>query len=226
MNQQYKTKAIILRRTAYGEADRIMQLLTPNHGKVAGIAKGVRRGKSKLAGGLELFAVCDVTLLKGKGTILTVTSARIDTFYGKILHDYERLQLGYEAIKEVSKATENAPEPEFFELLHQTFDYLNDLSIPLPLVEIWFRLQLSLLLGQGLNVTSAVDNERLSADKRYDFDVSDMLFVPRENGRFTADHIKLLRLLTTKNPRVVSHVGGIDSLFEENLWLSRVVSGA
>ncbi|PLS81140.1 DNA repair protein RecO [Candidatus Saccharibacteria bacterium] len=223
---QFKTKAIILRRTPFGEADRIMQLLTPDHGKVSAIAKGVRRGKSKLAGGLELFAVCDVTLLKGKSEILTMTSARIETFYGSIMRDYDRLQFGYECIKEVSRASETAPEPEFYELLRQSFDYLNDGAIALPLIEIWFRLQLSILLGQGLNVTTGEQNQRLSADKRYDFDVSDMLFVEREAGRFTADHIKLLRLLTTKNPRVVSHVGGIQSLLEECLWVSRVVSGA
>ena len=55
--QTLRTEAIILRRTNYGEADRILNMLTPQHGKVSAIAKGVRKAKSKLAGGLELFAV-------------------------------------------------------------------------------------------------------------------------------------------------------------------------
>ena len=37
-----KTKAIVLKRTDYGEADRILQLLTPE-GKKSVMAKGVRR---------------------------------------------------------------------------------------------------------------------------------------------------------------------------------------
>jgi len=49
-----KTKAIVLRRTNYGEADRIIQFITPV-GKISAIAKGVRREKSRLAGGIELF---------------------------------------------------------------------------------------------------------------------------------------------------------------------------
>ena len=51
-----RTKAIVIRRTNYGEADRILQLLTPDYGKVSVMARGVRREKSKLAGGIELFA--------------------------------------------------------------------------------------------------------------------------------------------------------------------------
>ncbi|HRQ86596.1 MAG TPA: recombination protein O N-terminal domain-containing protein, partial [Candidatus Saccharibacteria bacterium] len=46
-----RTRAIILRRTNYGEADRILQLLTPE-GRKSAIARGVRKEKSKLAGGI------------------------------------------------------------------------------------------------------------------------------------------------------------------------------
>ena len=55
-SKDLRTKAIVLRRTDYGEADRILQLLTPS-GKRSVIARGVRKEKSKLAGGIELFSV-------------------------------------------------------------------------------------------------------------------------------------------------------------------------
>lgn len=51
----YRTQAVVLRRTNYGEADRILQLLTPD-GRRSVMARGVRKEKSKLAGGVELFA--------------------------------------------------------------------------------------------------------------------------------------------------------------------------
>ena len=47
-NRDLRTKAIVLRRTDYGEADRILNLITPQ-GKIAVIAKGVRKEKSKLS---------------------------------------------------------------------------------------------------------------------------------------------------------------------------------
>ena len=57
----YRTQAVVLRRTNYGEADRILQLLTPD-GRRSVMARGVRKEKSKLAGGIELFAVSDVVI--------------------------------------------------------------------------------------------------------------------------------------------------------------------
>ena len=64
----HRTRAIVLRRTNYGEADRILQLLTPD-GKKSVMARGVRREKSRLAGGIELFAVSDVVIGEGKGEL-------------------------------------------------------------------------------------------------------------------------------------------------------------
>ena len=75
-----RTRAIILRRTNYGEADRILQLLT-EQGRRSVIARGVRREKSKLAGGIELFAVSDVVIGEGKGELGVLTSARLVQFY-------------------------------------------------------------------------------------------------------------------------------------------------
>src|SRR5690606_14086211 len=93
-----RTRAIVLRRTDYGEADRILQLLTPQ-GRRGVLARGVRREKSRLAGGIELFAISDVVMTRGKGELNILTSARLVVFYRHILEDYETLQFAYEAVK-------------------------------------------------------------------------------------------------------------------------------
>ena len=62
------TSAIILKRVDYGEADRILTLLTPDHGKLSLMAKGVRKIKSKLAGGIELFSISTITFAEGRGS--------------------------------------------------------------------------------------------------------------------------------------------------------------
>jgi len=220
---QLRTKAIILRRTNYGEADRVLQLLTPNDGKIGAIAKSVRREKSKLAGGLELFAVSDVTILSGKGDLGIVSSARLEKFYGNILHDYDRLQLGYEIIKQVAKAVETIPENAFYELLRQSFEYLDEAGIDARLIEIWFRLQLAILLGVGLNVVTDINGMKLVEDSQYQFNTSDMAFEHTPTGKFTTRHIKLLRLLTLRDPRIISKVSGIGDLVDDCLWLARIV---
>lgn len=67
----------MLRKLDYGEADRILTLLTREHGKLGAIAKGVRRTSSKLAPALELFAHVDVQLAHGRNLDVVVQAVRL-----------------------------------------------------------------------------------------------------------------------------------------------------
>jgi len=221
MPQQIRTRAIIVHRTNYGEADRILHLLTPDHGVVSVIAKGARREKSKLAGGIELFTLSDVTIMSGRGDMGTLTGARSNTYFMHILDDYARLQFGYEAIKQVRRAAEIVPEPAFFDLLAECFALLDNKKIPLQLVEAWFWLQLAILLGVGMNLATDDQGQKLKADSRYDYRGEEAVFSENENGQFSADHIKLLRLLSAQNPRIAAQVKDIEPLLEDIVWLAR-----
>lgn len=215
-----RTKAIVLRRTNYAEADRILQLLTIDQGKISVIAKGVRRERSKLAGGIELFAICDVSVVPGKGDMGTLTSSRLDTFYAHIMEEYNRLEFGYTAIKYVSNASEMINDPAYFELLRGTFMALNDKDIDVRVVESWFWLQLAILHGLGLNLSTDENGMKLVEESRYDFDESTMHFIYNEQGRFGTEHIKLLRLLSAQTPRIAQQVKGVEDLIGECLWLA------
>ena len=67
--KRYTDQAIVLKRVDYAEADRIVQVITRENGKRSLMARGVRRAKSKLAGGIELFSVSSITAIVGKGDI-------------------------------------------------------------------------------------------------------------------------------------------------------------
>ena len=214
----------MLRRTNYGEADRILRFLTPHDGVLGAIAKSIRKSKSKLAGGLELFATCDITIIEGRGELGIVSSARIKQYFGSILQEYERMQFAYEAIKKVGTAVETVAEPEFYELLQHIFQCLDNLKIDWRLSEIWFRLKLAQLLGRGLNLHYDTAGEKLDGEKTYNFDVAEMGFAPSQTGRFNADDIKFLRLASIKSPEVLAHISGLEKVLENSLWLSRVIS--
>ncbi len=216
-----RTKAIVLRRTNYGETDRIVQFLTPEHGIVSAMAKAVRKEKSRLAGGIELFAKCDITVGAGRGELGIVTAARLDEFYGNILTDYDHLQFGYEAIKQITRAANTVEEPAFFDLLEQTFLSLNDVQIDIRLIEAWFWLQLAILLGVGLNLETDIEGTRLRQETVYAFSSADHGFVPNQNGHLTSDHIKLLRLLSAQAPKVAAHVKGVQELISDVAWVAR-----
>ena len=206
-----KTRAIVLRRTNYGEADRILQLLTPE-GRRSVMAKGVRREKSKLAGGIELFAICEVVLGEGRGDLGILTSARLIYFYNNIIKDYDRLQFGYFAIKQVTRASETVDEPEWYDMLSEVYMGLDSLTISLDLTQTWFYLKHAGLLGHQLNLEVDTTGEKLKAERTYRYDVGEQGLREVINGEITAEHIKLLRLISTRSLKILAQIGGISEI--------------
>lgn len=212
---QLNTRAIVLARTNYGEADRILTLLTPESGKLRVMARGVRKMKSKLAGGIELFSVSDVTYINGRGAIGTLVSTRLVKHYGIIVTSIERVQLGYELLQLLNKATEDAPEPEYFQLLEYVFQALNEPLIDLQLVSAWFEAQLLRQAGHSPNLHTDTAGKKLSPEASYMFDFETMGFAAKQDAPYNAGHIKTLRLLFSHHqPSVLSNVQGISEALE------------
>jgi DNA repair protein RecO len=209
---QILTTGIILSRTDYGEADRIITVLTPDHGKLRLMAKGVRRIKSKLAGGIELFSTSHITYIQGKGEIGTLISTRLIKYYSTIVKDIDRVQLGYELIKQSNKATEDEPEAAYYGLLEQAFQALDDASIELELIRSWFQAQLLRQAGHTPNLRTDTNDRPLNADMTYNFDVEAMTFEPHGSGKYTASQIKTLRLLfSPHSPTQLEKVQGMET---------------
>lgn len=207
MKHQVATKGIVLARTDFQEADRILTILTPDHGKARVMAKGVRRQKSKLAGGIELFSVSEITLLPTRGELQTLVSSRLITHYGNIVKDITRTMLAYEILKRINRVTEDEPGEEYFMLLAATLKGLDDLGIDVALVELWFLVQLLAITGHTPNMKIDTDGQRLSAEEAYIFDFDEMSFRQQNSGPYDANHIKLLRLAyATDEPGVLKQI--------------------
>jgi DNA repair protein RecO (recombination protein O) len=220
---QLTTTAIILTRTNYGEADRIVTFITPDYGKLRLMAKGVRRVKSKLAGGIELFSVSQITFIRGRGDIGTLVSTRLLKHYGNIVSDIERVQFGYELIKRLHKITEDEADREYFDLLEQAFEALNDSLTSRELLETWFSAQLLRYGGLTPNLSTDIRGNKLDKTKCYNLALDEGGLVEHTAGALSADHIKFLRLLFSPNqPKTLQQVQGISGLLAV---CSAVVSG-
>ena len=208
-NSRKKTLAIVLRRTDFGEADRIINLLTPN-GKQVAIARGVRKPKSKLAGGIEFFSLNEAVLIEGKSEMKTLSSARMCEFFGEILKDFERTDFAYQTIKKVSNLCEHIESAEFFEILLTIFRSLNNYDIDLNLIKKWFNLKVAEFSGDEINLETDKNGKKLQVNLKYDFDFYDKVFVESFSGKFDANDIKFLRLMVSSEPKVVSKIKGCD----------------
>ncbi len=226
---QIVTRAIVLSRTNFQEADRIITVLTPDYGKIRLIAKGVRRVKSKLAGGIELFSISDITFLPGRKEIGTLISSRLATHYGDIVSDIDRTMLSYEILKRINRVTEDAAGEEYFKLLAATLSGLDNKALSPELIELWFSMQLLKITGHSPKLRQDTAGKDLSTGERYMFSYDDMAFRAVDDGPFTANHIKLLRLgIGTSEPGKLTQVKGTEKLAGEvlqlaNTMLSRLV---
>lgn len=224
MKNQIVTTATVLNRVDFGEADRIVTVLTPDHGKLSMMARGVRKHKSKLAGGIELFSTSDITYLPGKGDVGTLVSSRLIKHYGQIVTDIDHVQLGYELIKLLNKAVEDNCDAEYYELLERTYQALNDPAINPELIRSWFHAQLLRLAGHTPNLYTDVAGETLSADQKYNFDSDGMAFSAHTEGRFTPTHIRGMRLLFDGHPVTSLHrVNGLEASVSDITPLMRTI---
>lgn len=207
-----RTSAIILRRVNYGEADRILTLLTRDFGKQALIAKGVRKEKSKLAGGIELFSESDISFIKGKGDIGTLVSTQLSRHFGNIHTDMDRMRIASEFLKRINLATEDDASSEYYDLAIGMMVAMNTPAIPPELVGAWATLRLLLTLGEVINVEHDSKGKQFSEEEIYRFSYEEGRFIVDNHGTVEPSQIKFLRLLGIETPARIMAVKGADEL--------------
>ncbi|NLF05027.1 MAG: DNA repair protein RecO [Actinomycetales bacterium] len=84
----YRDEGVVLRTHKLGEADRIVTLLTREHGVVRAVAKGVRRTSSKFGARLEPFMHVDVQLHEGRSLDIVTQVEMVGPYARAIVADY------------------------------------------------------------------------------------------------------------------------------------------
>ncbi|HZS75165.1 MAG TPA: DNA repair protein RecO [Ktedonobacteraceae bacterium] len=127
MRQQrsYSTEAIVLKRTDFGEADRILTLFTPARGKYSVIAKGTRRPVSKMAGHLELLSRSQLQVALGRNLDI-VTQAEGRENFLHLRHSLWHMTCGYYLAELVNRFLEDqTPHRDVYVLLLDALRYLD-----------------------------------------------------------------------------------------------------
>ncbi len=145
-----KTEAIVLRSIRYGEADRILHVYTPRHGRVSAIAKGARKSKSRFGARLEPFFHVELMLREGRSDLMSVTGAATLTAHARIRDYGPSLNSAARACDGVARlfATDD-PHPEVFNLLAKELALL-DAEPERATVANGVAFRLKLLLAAGL----------------------------------------------------------------------------
>ena len=144
-----KSDAIVLRSIRYGEADRIVHLYTPGRGRIAAIAKGARRSRSRLGARLEPFLHIRAVLREGRGDLFTVTAVDTIAVHRALrdhAHTLDAASRACDAVARMFETTES--HPEVFQLLANELALLDrEPAQARPANGLAFRLKLLLAAG-------------------------------------------------------------------------------
>lgn len=214
--KQLATQAILLKRINYGEADRILTVLTKDSGQVSMLAKGVRKSNSKLAGGLELFSVTDINYIDGKSNLKTIISTRLNKHFKNIITDVSRTMAGYDFMKAIDVHAQHSSDTEYFELLQNGLMSLDTIGLSVALCDVWFYEKLLELNGSSLNTEKPLNKPKFNEDAFYEFSYDDMSFNESVNGKYGPNHIKFLRLVSrSSNPKQLTTISNFEKLAKD-----------
>ncbi|MEY4067388.1 MAG: repair protein RecO, partial [Actinomycetota bacterium] len=113
----YRDEAIVLRTHKLGEADRIVTMLSRQHGQIRAVAKGVRRTASKFGSRLEPFMAVDIQLYEGR-TLDTVSQVETIGAYGReIMADYASYTAAHAMVEVAERLTADEGSTQQYLLL-------------------------------------------------------------------------------------------------------------
>lgn len=222
MPKELRTRAYVLRRTNYGEADRILNLITPE-GKISAIAKAVRKEKSKLAGSVEMFSLIDINIHQGKSEFGVITSAKMIRFYDKIVADLNKMELAGFVLKRISLMAEHSDSADYFKIVDQVLAAING-GFDLLTIEAWFLFNVLKASGEQINLYRDTDGEQLIPERKYEWDFHEDALCKKPGGRISGNEIKMMRLMTTTSLATALKVKNTEAMMPIVLNIARGLS--
>jgi len=123
-----RTLGLVVRALDVFETSLIVTAFTRELGKVSGLAKGARRLKSPMQGGLDLLSVSDIVLLhKASDALDLVTEAASVERFAPLRSDLHALYAGYYIAELLSGLTDfHDPHPRLYDAATVTLRHLGD----------------------------------------------------------------------------------------------------
>ena len=155
----WRDRAFVVRTYDFGEADRVVVLLTRSHGLVRGVAKGVRKARSRFGSRLQPFVDLDVQIYPGKG-LSTITAADTVAYHGaRIIEDFERYAAACAILEAADKLAYEEADPELFDLVKDGIRQLQMTEAPTQVLDA-FILRATDHAGWGLSLYNCANCEK------------------------------------------------------------------
>ncbi|MGD0312046.1 MAG: DNA repair protein RecO [Acidimicrobiales bacterium] len=114
----FRDRGMVLRTIRLGEADRIVTLMTEQHGKVRAVAKGVRRTTSKFGSRLEPLSHVALLGWQGRGDLDIINQVEVIDTNRAVREDLDRMSAAMSMLEVVDQiGQERHGNPRLYEML-------------------------------------------------------------------------------------------------------------
>jgi DNA repair protein RecO (recombination protein O) len=107
----YRDEGVVLKTTKLGEADKIVTILTKEHGKIRAVGKGIRRTKSRFGARLEPFMRDDLLLATGRTFDIVSQCVCLSPYAQTITQDYDAFISANTIVETADKLVGTEHEP-------------------------------------------------------------------------------------------------------------------
>lgn len=149
----YVTEAINLKSYNLNDADKIMVMYSKENGLIKGVAKGIKKPKSKLGARMDLLVANTLQILKGR-SLDTIIQAQTVNHFRKTREDYDKLMLSSyisEVVMNFGEGSEAASK-EIYELLYKALNRISNSESKKDMLIAVIKFQLKMLLIMGFCV--------------------------------------------------------------------------
>ncbi len=136
----YHDVGVVLRTYKLGESDRIVVLLTQDHGKVRAVAKGVRKTHSKFGARLEPMSHVKLLLAQGRELDIVNQAECVETL-APMMVDLDHLTNGIAVLEAADQmAMDREPVPHLYRMVVGALRTIGERSGPLVVPSFYWKL--------------------------------------------------------------------------------------
>ncbi|MBR1776387.1 DNA repair protein RecO [bacterium] len=149
----YVTEAINLKSYSLNDADKIVVMYSKDNGLIKGVAKGIKKPKSKLGARMDLLVANTLQLLKGR-SMDTILQAQTINHFRKTRENMDKLMISSyvsEVVMNFGEGSESASK-EIYELLYKALSRISDSNDKKGMLIAAIKFQLKILLIMGFCV--------------------------------------------------------------------------
>lgn len=237
----YRTQGLILKKTDRGEANQLFTVYTKDYGKLEILGKAIRKIKSKLRAGVDLFCLSEIEFIQGK-TYKTLTDTILIEKFHQIRRGLGKLIITNKISESLDSLIRNEEKDErVWSLISKTFRILNNhrLSIEsLQLIYQYFFWKLLAVLGYKPELYNCsicqkklIPNLLFFNPREGGVICSDCFWKEKKGKKISPETIKILRFIIAKDWATISRLRVSDQTLKllkeiSDIYLSSITKPA